>query len=107
MSHFTVWVTTDPSCLEGPYTDVTVIEDEIFGYRLDDNGDPDHTRPLWESSGEWVFNAPTTIRYNADHDVMLKHALEVLDTNGWIRDTPWQAVNSGYVATVIRKGEHQ
>lgn len=103
--HFTAWITTDPSCLEGPYADVVVIEDEIFGYRLDENGDADHTKPLWESTGEWVFHAPTAIRYDDDHDLMLKRAVEVLDTNGWSLTGHWEGVTTGYVATVIRKGE--
>jgi len=105
MNHYTAWVTTDPSCLDGPFAVVVVLQDEIFGYRLDDNGDPDHNAPLWESTGEQMFSATTGVPHAADGDFILKNATGVLDNWNWTVTTEWQAVTTGYVATAVRKGE--
>lgn len=91
--HFTAWITTDPSALEGEHADVVVLRDEI-----DDEGGED--RPAkWHSVGDPVFRAVLPARYD-DPDVAAL-ANEALLNAGWrTAGHGWEAVPTGAEQTV-------
>ena len=101
-SHYTAFVTTDPTCVDGDYCDLIILTDEILGYRSNENGE-DFDQPIWESSGPQVYSAVTAVRLDEDHDNAIKDATSILNRAGWAVTGPWEAVATGYCATVARE----
>lgn len=100
--HFTAWLTTDRSCLEGDYCDVTVLADKQMGYESDRNGFETDT-PVWTSVGDPLFHAVTTARHDADTDEdATKQAQKLLESAGWRLAGDWDAVTTGCTVTVER-----
>lgn len=93
--HFTAWLTTDASCLEGDFCDVVVLADEEIS---EDNG-----KPAWSSVGTPVFRAETTVRHDADtYEGAEKQARELLEAAGWRVVGKWEGVPTGGTITVER-----
>ena len=100
--HFTAWLTTDPSCLVGEPSDVTVLEDEIGGYEIDQFGNETDT-PIWTSTTTEHMTAVTTVSArDGDHDDALTEAEALLRAAGWATVGDWEAVDTGYIITVER-----
>jgi len=96
--HFTAWITTDASALPHGNIDVTVLADEITGYK----GENDET-PVWGSTGDPLFYAETDIdARDGDRDALIHQAEKMLRDAGWSVAEPWDGVDTGYVATVER-----
>ena len=97
-THFTAWLTNDPSCLTGPVCDVTVLQDEAVSYRAAEDGTE---TPVWGSTGDPLFQAVTTVEAkNGDHDDAISQAKDLLANAGWTVTGEWDAVGTGYIATV-------
>ena len=106
MSHYTAFVTTDPTCLDGEYCDVVILTDEVMGWHNSTDGDGKTTsKPIWESSGPQMYSAPTTVRTDEDHDDAIKDAVGILATAGWHIVGQWEAIATGYCATVERHNQ--
>ncbi len=96
--HFTAWITTDASALPHGNIDITVLADEITGYRGDD-----YDIPVYESTGDPLFYAETDIdARDGDHDGLIGKAEKMLRDAGWCVAESWEGVDTGYVATVER-----
>jgi hypothetical protein len=94
-THFTAWLTTDTTCLDQGCADVTVLKDELHG-EPDDPG-------AWSSTGDPLHYAVTTVNAaDGDHDDALSEAKALLATAGWRVVGSWEAVPTGYTATVER-----
>lgn len=96
---FTAWITTDSSCLTSDYCDVSVLIDRITGYRDDDNG---QEVPDWESTGPEVFSAVTATPASGDGKDAIDQAEDLLRDAGWQITSDWEAVPTGFIATVTR-----
>lgn len=93
--HFTAWLTTDSSCLDQGCADVVVLRDEL-------QGEPDD-RNAWTSTGDPLMHAVTTVdAKDGDAVDAIREAGELLEAHGWERDGDWEAVPTGYIATVAR-----
>lgn len=103
-AHFTAWVTTDPSAVEGGIADVTVVIDErvVVGSRYDYDLDDDVDITDWDSTGVAVLVAPTGIACDGDDEVILAAARELLGDAGWTLVGGATAVPTGYTITVER-----
>jgi hypothetical protein len=97
--HFTAWITTDASAVDSGHCDVIVLTDRITGYREGNDGDE---IPEWESIGPQVFSAVTTIPCDGDHQAAIDESETLLNSAGWSRISNWEAVPTGYIATVTR-----
>lgn len=96
--HFTAWVTTDTTVLPGENIDVSVLEDELTGYKGDDE-----EFPMYESVGEPVFYFETDVNARAGQpDDMLRQIANTLRESGWTVVSRWDGVATGYIATVER-----
>lgn len=94
--HFTAWITTDANCLAGDKIDVVVLADK----RIDEDA--------WLSTDSRWFDALTTIRVRRRHDAdadAIGEATALLEAAGWTITDRWDAIDSGYVATVKRDGD--
>jgi hypothetical protein len=96
---FTAWITTDPSCVTTGHCDVIVLMDKITAYSEGPNGDE---IPEWESTGPEVFSAVTTIPCDGDHKAVIDECETLLNAAGWGTTSDWEAVPTGYIATVTR-----
>lgn len=97
---FTAWITTDATCLTSENCDVTVLIDQITGYREGEYGEE---VPEWESTGPEVFSAVTTTPANGGDDQdAIDQAEDLLRDAGWQITSNWEAVTTGYIATVTR-----
>lgn len=94
-THFTAWLSTDRSVLEGDDCDVVILADDASGYR-----DEDETEPIWSSTGSPLFHALTGISTDGDPDEIEKRAEELLAEAGWRIVGRWDAVDTGMVVTV-------
>ncbi|MGW6912615.1 hypothetical protein ACWGB8_02135 [Kitasatospora sp. NPDC054939] len=96
--HFTAWVTTDTSCLDQPNIDVDVLADTIHGYNA--------SGPVWTSSTTTLTHLTTTVpAADGDGDKALKEAKDLLAEAGWTLTGTWDAVDTGFVATVERDAD--
>lgn len=96
--HFTAWITTDTSALPGENIDLTVLADEISGYR-----DENETEPVWQSTGDPLLHAETeTSASEGDPADALRQAETILRESGWSLAGKWNAVDSGFTVTVER-----
>lgn len=92
-THFTAWITNDPSFLAGDYIDVIVLADKEGGER---NG-----RPVWVSVGDPLFHADTTVRPDGSADKEAEEqAKALLEQAGWQVTGDFEGVTTGYIATV-------
>jgi hypothetical protein len=96
---FTAWITTDASAVTTGHCDVIVLTDQITGYREGTNGDE---IPEWESTGPEMFSAVTGVPVDGDHKDAIDEAETLLNAAGWYRTADWEAVTTGYIATVTR-----
>ncbi len=96
MTHFSAWLTTDLSALAGRNADITVLPDEIAGYR-----DEDEQVPEWMSTGDPVFHAETVCdAVEGDIADAMGQAEELLAEAGWRPVGDWSAIDSGMIVTV-------
>lgn len=96
-THFTAWITTDPSSLAGDNADVTVLADKVSGWT---KGTID-----WASEGEQVFAAVTGVdARDGDDGDSIREGEDLLEAAGWHLVGTWEAVGTGYIATVERWG---
>lgn len=91
--HYTAWITSAPSCTEGPYIDVTVLQDELIRY-------PDGSS-AWLSTGDPLFHAVTSFLHD-ELDACLPWVRANLGALGWTPVGPEKAVPTGYTVTVER-----
>lgn len=96
-SHHTAWITTDASAVPNGNVDITVLRDEITGYKGDD-----FDIPVYESTGDPVFYAETDTSVRDDHEGLTGKAEKALRDAGWTVTGSWDGVDTGYVATVER-----
>jgi hypothetical protein len=91
--HFTAWLTTERSCLDGDFMDVSVLRDEPFG----EDG--------WTSTTERVAYGVTMIKASDQlTEAGMAAAVETLELTGWRKAGEWEAVSTGYVVTAERIG---
>ncbi|MET9804674.1 hypothetical protein [Streptomyces sp. NPDC006368] len=97
-THFTAWLVNDTSCLDTPFMDVTVLEDELVGE------DPaDHA--AWTTDGDKpiAFHALTTVdARDGDINHGIAQAEAAMNVAGWRTVGSWDAVDNAYIATVER-----
>lgn len=105
MEHFTAWITTTADCLVGDFCDVSVLRDEVIGYREDWEG---NETPEWSSAGEGpVFTADLAVRHDDrsgdTHGRAIDEAETALRKAGWtVEQREWESVTTGWIATVSR-----
>lgn len=96
-THFTAWLTNDPSCLDQPCIDLTVLEDEPI-----DDADG-KIEWVTDSSKDPEFYAVTTVEATADDiDDAFKQAEQLLDDAGWRIVGHWDVNTTSYTVTVER-----
>jgi hypothetical protein len=96
--HFTAWMANDPSVLDQPFMDVTVLEDEATSYRTETREVPE-----WSSTGKQAFYGVTTVdAREGDAQDGIKQAEELLGAAGWRIAGKWEATDSAYLVTVER-----
>jgi len=96
--HYTAWITTTPTELQGDTADVVVLRDEYAGERTGGNG---QTIIEWTSTGSPLFHADLGIRHDRDPATITDAAEDVLETGGWEVIAPrWDPVQTGFVAEV-------
>lgn len=101
-THFTAWLTTDPTCLDGANSDVTVLADDIAGYKSDSNGFETDV-PVWTSTGDPLTHAVTTVpAKGGDDGEAMREAADLLEARGWRTAGDWETVPTGYIVTVER-----
>jgi hypothetical protein len=116
-THFTAWLTNDPSCLDQPFMDLTIWQDTITGYRKGDLiGDVDLATgtdtlgyeeiPVWEMDPDKpdpTFYAVTKVPAR-DGDIAdaQQEAKELLETAGWRIVGDWDVTPNAYTVTVER-----
>jgi hypothetical protein len=83
---FTAWITTDRSCLFTDLADVVILANDEAG----------------NSTGDPIWSATTTQRYDGDSEVICNEARELLAAAGWteVGGLDATAVGSGYVIDV-------
>lgn len=96
---FTAWITTDATCLKTENSDVTVLVDQITGYSEGEYGEE---VAKWESTGPEVFSAVTTAPASGDDKDAIDQAEDLLRDAGWRITSTWEAVPTGYIASVTR-----
>jgi hypothetical protein len=98
--HFTAWLTTTRSELDGDDCDVTVLADDVAGWK---KGKPD-----WSSTGDLLFHALTGIdASDGDHDEAADRAEDLLAEAGWSTAGSWEATDTGYIITVERADQNE
>ncbi len=98
MTHFTAWLTFDPTCLDGDTADVSVLADEAAGERTDEHG---NTVTEWTSTGDPLFHADTGIHHTGDRQKIADRAQELLAAEGWdVAADKWADVPTGLVIEV-------
>lgn len=98
--HFTAWITTDPTCLEGDNADVVVLRDENTGDQLDRDG---AETPVWSSTGDPLTHVVTSINVTTDDPWdgrLTAEAEDLLARAGWTVTGGWKSVSTGVTATV-------
>lgn len=101
---YSAWITTDLTCLEGDLADVSVLTDEITGYRYDSDG---NEIPVWApTSADPLLHFVTTVAVGPDTDPwsngLAEEANDLLHQNGWRVLTDWETDATGAVADVER-----
>jgi hypothetical protein len=100
-THFTAWLVNDTSALETAACDITILQDEINGYRTDDEGN--ETTPEWTSTDTQMFHAVTTVdAKEGDINDAITEATDLMSKAGWTTVGDWEAVDIAYVITVER-----
>lgn len=93
--HFTAWLSTSADVTDG-VCDVAVLADTVVNYKGENE-------PVWESTGDPLFTAPTTVdTEDGDHADAQRQAERLLADAGWTLAGRWEAVDTGYVVTVER-----
>lgn len=95
--HFTAWLTTDASAVPNGNADISVLRDEVAGYK-GDNFDI----PVYESTGDPIFYVETDVNVHDDHEGLIGKAEKALRDAGWTVSGAWDGVDTGYVVTVTR-----
>lgn len=96
--HFTAWLVNVPSCLDQPFMDLTVLEDELIGGDAEDDAE-------WATDGskEPAFYAITTVNaLDGDDEDGQREAKELLTDAGWSIVGDWDVTDNAYVITVER-----
>ena len=92
--HFTAWLTTDTTALDGACADVVVLADTDNGYA---------DAPVWESTGDPLTHAVTTVdAREGDPEDAIREAEDLLRASGWRVVGTWAGVPTGSIATVER-----
>lgn len=97
-THYTVWMTSDPHCLDQGCMDVTILEDQLIGGEPEDEG-------AWatDSSKESPFHAVTTVdAREGDWVDAVDEAEDLLRDAGWRVTSSWDSTDHAHTATVER-----
>lgn len=102
MTTYTAAIATASDCVLNGYCDVTVLTNEIAGYREDSNG---NEVPVHEASGPMVMN-PVDTDVTCDDDDKLTKAQDaaetILNANGWTITGTWEIADNAMYAAVER-----
>jgi hypothetical protein len=100
LPHYTAWVSTDRSVVLGDRCEVTVLEDEVSNYRLDEDG---REHPVYTSSAKDPLElGPIAVRVD-DPDTLEKAwqaATQLLAEYGWRVVGKWDISDNAMYATV-------
>lgn len=95
-THFTAWLVNDPSALDQPFMDITILEDQLIGGDSDDDGS-------WgtDSSKPTAFYAVTKVdARDGDAEDGCDEAETLMSAAGWRTVGNWDAVDNAYIVTV-------
>lgn len=95
--HFTAWMVNDPSALDQPCMDVTVLEDQLIGADPADDG-------AWitDSSKPTAFYAITTVdAREGDGSDGCSEAEDLMAAAGWRLAGKWEATPNACIVTVV------
>lgn len=96
ITHYTAWLTTDRSALDGDCMDIEVIQDELLS---DDPTD----ETAWTPTGTSHFHAVTSVdAADGDIDDAIKEAEKLLWDAGWRIVGKWDVTPNAYTVTVAR-----
>ena len=96
--HFTAWITTDTSALPHGRIDVSVLADEIAGYKGDQ-----FDEPVYQSTGDPLYYAETDVdARDGEREGLIRKVEAMLRDADWTVSGPWEGVETGFVATVER-----
>lgn len=90
-THFTAWLTVDPTMVLNANCDVLILEDEWTGSDWT-------TKPGTDEQFKAQTSVPAVIR--GDHDAAQFEAENLMGAAGWETVGDWEQVDSGYVVTV-------
>ncbi|MEU0991240.1 hypothetical protein [Streptomyces sp. NPDC005953] len=94
-THYTAWLTTDSTCLDGACSDVTVLADELSGHHHSTG------EAQWVSAGDPLLHTVTTVSAkDGDDEQAMQEAQELLKASGWSVDGQWEAVPTGFIIPV-------
>ncbi|GGU62264.1 hypothetical protein [Streptomyces lavendofoliae] len=97
-THFTAWLVNDASCLDQPYMDLTILEDELLGE------DPaNHAAWTTDGSKPIAFYSRTTVdARDGDIDQGIAEAEAAMEASGWRTVGSWDVVDNAYIVPVER-----
>lgn len=115
-THFTAWLVNDPSALDQGCMDVTILEDEITGYREGEVGGEYNPQtgavdiaqseePIWATAPgkPHAFYAVTTVdARDGDTKDGISEAEDLMGQAGWRVVGDWDTVDNAYIVTVER-----
>lgn len=99
--HFTAWLVNDPSALDQPCMDITILEDEITGYHSVFGEE----EPSWstDTSKPTAFYAVTKVdARDGDAQDGIDEAEDLMSAAGWRTVGSWDTVDNAYIVTVER-----
>lgn len=117
--HYTAWMANDSSIVMGDRMDITILEDEIVGYRQEEVGceyDMETGEftvereeiPVWESRGPQMFYAGTEVdARDGDAQDGIREAEALMEKSGWKVVGDWEATDNSYIATVEYIGAYR
>lgn len=97
-THFTAWLTDDPSCLDQPNVDLNIWQDMLTTGDGDQDGD-------WacDPGQGTFFNAITSVNAeDGDVDDAMAEAKNLMEAAGWRIVGDWQPAGNAYTVTVER-----
>lgn len=101
-NHYSAWISITTDVLDNDHCALDVIRDEIVGIvDAPDGGEI----PQWGSDGsDPVVQHTLTVDHNDDNaaDKAIAETETVLEELGWTLISGWNAVDTGYVATVAK-----
>lgn len=100
---YTAAIAADPSCCSGQQADVCVIENDVSGCNVDDDGNEIPVYTLSDKIAmECIETSVCTDPATRDDDKLMAEAEGILAANGWTVTGTWQYASDGIYATVER-----